>query len=94
MSIIFGNLTQDFVSFGTAELAYYQDVNNATALEQLNVAGAEFRKSAAADASYLVYIGTSPPLPPSIHSYSSRPRHISLHIYLHGHLGLHWRSKR
>lgn len=60
MSILFGNLTQDFVSFGTAENAYFQDVNNATAVQQLNAAAAQFRKNSAADASYLVCIGMSP----------------------------------
>ncbi|KAG6377083.1 P-loop containing nucleoside triphosphate hydrolase protein [Boletus reticuloceps] len=57
MSLIFGRLTQDFVSFGTAEAAYYQQTNNATALQELQVAAAQFRSTAALDASYLVYIG-------------------------------------
>ncbi|KAF8133779.1 ste6-like protein [Boletus edulis] len=57
MSLIFGRLTQDFVSFGTAEAAYYQQINNATALQELEAAAAQFRSTAALDASYLVYIG-------------------------------------
>ena len=60
MSFLFGNLTQQFVSFGSAEAQYFQDVNNITALQELEVAAADFRSAAALDASYLVYIGTSP----------------------------------
>ena len=61
MSLLFGNLTQDFVSFGLAENAYMQDVNNATALQQLELSAAQFRHSASSDALYLVCLGTSPP---------------------------------
>lgn len=67
MSLLFGNLTQDFVSFGAAEIAYFEDVNNATALQQLDVAAAQFRSSAASDSVYLVCLGASP-LPPSVYS--------------------------
>ncbi|KAH0832051.1 ste6-like protein [Lanmaoa asiatica] len=42
MSLLFGNLTQDFVTFGFAENSYFQNVNNATALQQLQIAAAEF----------------------------------------------------
>lgn len=56
MSLLFGNLTQDFIEFqGVA--AYAQDPNNATAQAQLPIAQASFRHTAALDASYLVYIG-------------------------------------
>ncbi|KAH7885321.1 P-loop containing nucleoside triphosphate hydrolase protein [Phlebopus sp. FC_14] len=60
MSLLFGNLTQDFVSFGTAEQIYFQAVaagnanQTAEALQALEAAAAEFRHSAAADASYLL----------------------------------------
>ncbi|KIJ64522.1 hypothetical protein HYDPIDRAFT_89952 [Hydnomerulius pinastri MD-312] len=63
MSLLFGNLTQDFVSFGNAELSYFADLQegNATktaaALQTLQSAAVGFRHSAAEDASYLVYIG-------------------------------------
>jgi len=63
MSLLFGNLTQQFVSFGSAEVAYSMDPNNATVVQQLQAAAADFRSSSAVDASYLVYIGTSPFLP-------------------------------
>ncbi|KAF9242529.1 ste6-like protein [Melanogaster broomeanus] len=63
MSLLFGNLTQDFVVFGSAQLTYYQELQtgNATAIttaqQALDAAAAEFRQSAAANASYLVYMG-------------------------------------
>jgi ATP-binding cassette subfamily B (MDR/TAP) protein 1 len=55
MSLLFGNLTQDFVSFGTT-LAQVK-VGNATAQAELPARAAEFRHTSAKDASYLVYIG-------------------------------------
>lgn len=55
MSLLFGNLTQDFVNFGeTLELS---KAGNATATAALPAAAAHFRHTAANDASYLVYIG-------------------------------------
>ena len=54
MSIIFGNLTQDFVTFGTA----LQGVSDGTATEaDVQAAAAGFRHSASHDALILVYIG-------------------------------------
>ncbi|EGO23855.1 hypothetical protein SERLADRAFT_450147 [Serpula lacrymans var. lacrymans S7.9] len=63
MSLLFGRLTEDFVSFATDTINF----NNATASgnqtqiiqaqQILDVEGASFRRNAAADASYLVYIG-------------------------------------
>ncbi|KAG2346722.1 P-loop containing nucleoside triphosphate hydrolase protein [Suillus weaverae] len=63
MTLIFGNLTQDFVTFGLAENEYYQSLQSgdANAAEQaqaaLDAAASWFRHSAGLDASYLVYIG-------------------------------------
>ncbi|KAF9242528.1 P-loop containing nucleoside triphosphate hydrolase protein [Melanogaster broomeanus] len=63
MSLLFGNLTQDFVDFGDAQLTYYEELQtgNATAIaaaqQALDAAAAGFRRNAAADASYLVYMG-------------------------------------
>jgi len=57
MSLLFGNLTESFVSFGlTLEQA---KAGNAEAQALLPVAAAHFRHSAASDASYLVGIGES-----------------------------------
>ena len=57
MSLLFGRLTQDFVSFGTVMLQAQQ--GDATAQSQLPAAAAAFKRSAALNASYLVYIGKS-----------------------------------
>jgi ATP-binding cassette subfamily B (MDR/TAP) protein 1 len=63
MSLMFGNLTQDFVSFSLAETTYYSalqtgDPNNIAQAQQiLNTDAASFRTTAALDASYLTYIG-------------------------------------
>lgn len=97
MSLLFGNLTQDFIEFqGVA--AYAADPNNATAQALLPIAQASFRHTAALDASYLVYIG--PSLSPIAEAFSShrflfspyRYRDVHVHIYLHVYLGLHRRS--
>lgn len=54
MSIIFGNLTEDFVKFGIA----IQGVSNGTTTEaDVQSAAAGFRHSASHDALILVYIG-------------------------------------
>ncbi|KIK26702.1 hypothetical protein PISMIDRAFT_8742, partial [Pisolithus microcarpus 441] len=63
MTLVFGRLVQDFVSFATA-LDLYQSAEssgNATAisstLQNFDAAASEFRTGAAQDASYLTYIG-------------------------------------
>lgn len=65
MTLVFGRLTQDFVTFSNVALVYYgaQQSGNATAIsvaqEDLNSAAIQFRRGAALDASYLSYIGIS-----------------------------------
>ncbi|PSR94662.1 hypothetical protein PHLCEN_2v4394 [Hermanssonia centrifuga] len=55
MSLLFGNLVQAFVTFGTVlALAQMGDTN---AQEELPIAAARFRHVSALDASYLVYMG-------------------------------------
>ena len=60
MTLLFGNLTQDFVNFGVA----LNKVKNGApgAAEQVSAAAAAFRHSAALNATYLTYIGRSPPI--------------------------------
>ena len=55
MSLLFGNLTNAFVDFGTttAEAA----AGNQTAKDALPASASHFKHTAANDASYLVYIG-------------------------------------
>ncbi|KAF8158097.1 P-loop containing nucleoside triphosphate hydrolase protein [Crassisporium funariophilum] len=55
MSLLFGNLTQDFVNFGTAIANAQAGVPGAA--ESIPAAAANFRRSASLSASYLVYIG-------------------------------------
>ncbi|KAG2121897.1 P-loop containing nucleoside triphosphate hydrolase protein [Suillus clintonianus] len=63
MTFIFGNLTQDFVTFGLVENEYYQSLqsNDPNVIEQaqaaLNAAASAFRHNAGLDASYLTYLG-------------------------------------
>jgi ATP-binding cassette subfamily B (MDR/TAP) protein 1 len=54
MSLIFGNLTQDFVNFGS--IIHLHSIGQATAA-QVAQAAAQLRSTAAKDASYLVCIG-------------------------------------
>lgn len=56
MSLLFGRLTQDFVNFGMI-VQQLNGPNGTEAQQQLPIAAAAFRRSAALDASYLVYIG-------------------------------------
>jgi hypothetical protein len=55
MSLLFGNLTQDFVTFGMT--LSEAKIGNATAAAQLPAAAAEFRHTTYKDAASLVYIG-------------------------------------
>ncbi|KAG1751165.1 P-loop containing nucleoside triphosphate hydrolase protein [Suillus lakei] len=63
MSLLFGNLTQDFVSFSLAESDYTASLQSGdpTAIAQaqqiLDAAAVGFRMNSALDASYLTYIG-------------------------------------
>ena len=55
MSLLFGRLTQNFVTFGT--VLNESNAGNTTAQALLPDAAAGFRSAAALNASYLVYIG-------------------------------------
>ncbi|KAF8833816.1 hypothetical protein BDN67DRAFT_985772, partial [Paxillus ammoniavirescens] len=63
MTLLFGNLTQDFVLFATAELKHVQETQSgdaaatAVARQALDAAAAALRHNAAVSASYLVCIG-------------------------------------
>jgi len=55
MTLLFGNLTQDFVNF---QIVIDQaNTGNPTATQELPIAAEHFRHTAAKDASYLVFIG-------------------------------------
>lgn len=55
MSLLFGNLTQDFINFTNAIQAINPSDPQSSA--KVNEAASHFRHVAANDASYLVYIG-------------------------------------
>ncbi|KDQ62305.1 hypothetical protein JAAARDRAFT_54276 [Jaapia argillacea MUCL 33604] len=55
MTLLFGNLTQDFVAFEA--IIYAADGGDAAAQAQVPIAAANFRTTAAHDATYLVCIG-------------------------------------
>jgi ATP-binding cassette, subfamily B (MDR/TAP), member 1 len=59
MSLLFGNLVQQFVNFST--ILAEADAGDAGASDQIPVAAAEFRSAAAQSASELVYIGVLHP---------------------------------
>jgi len=56
MSLLFGNLTQDFVDFTNAIQSITPDDPQSSV--KVNEAASRFRHVAANDASYLTYIGT------------------------------------
>ena len=55
MSLIFGDLTQDFLDFGTA--IQNIDPNDPQTTTKVDEAAKRFRHVAAQDASYLTYLG-------------------------------------
>jgi ATP-binding cassette subfamily B (MDR/TAP) protein 1 len=86
MSLIFGNLTQQFVEFQTI-------LNQAGAgvpgsQEKIPSTAANFRKVAAQDAVYLVCIGVSHPTNSYFLLTTSRHWHVLVHVRLHVHLGM------
>ena len=62
MSLMFGNLTQDFVNFSIAIQSI--DRNDPQSSRLIEEAARNFRHVAAKDASYLTYIGTWIPISP------------------------------
>jgi hypothetical protein len=56
MTLLFGNLTLEFVNFGKA-LQQANQNDNASSAEAVRNAGNLFKKAAAKDATYLVCIG-------------------------------------
>lgn len=98
MSLMFGNLTQDFVTFGTA--VSNLDPNNPETVSKLDQSASQFRHIAAKDASYLTYMGASFITLlrfQIINCYCPCPYRsglVRLHVHLHVHLGLYLRGGR
>ena len=88
MSLLLGNLTQQFVDITVIFIKAKS--GDPEAIKAVPAAAAAFRKTAAKDASYLVYIGAS--LAPLVHgqsltSYAPRCRNTRLHVHLYVCLG-------
>ena len=98
MSLLFGNLTQQFVNFSIVNSRAKAGDPAAIAAVPA-AAAAEFRASASESASKLVYIGAFfSTICPSVKFHSRlcihRSRNIHLHMGLHVYLGLHFGGKR
>lgn len=92
MSLLFGNLTQDFVKFGTTVMQ--ASSGDQDAIDKLPSVAAGFRKTAALDASYLVYIGRLCSLRNlTTNELDVRRRYVRMHISLYVYLGIHRRSQ-
>jgi hypothetical protein len=94
MSLLFGNLTQDFVNFGIA--INNLDPNDPESKTELDQAAEKFRHVAGNDASYLTYIGMSPiTLLLVTNWYCSCPYRrglVRFHVHLHVDMGLYLRG--
>lgn len=87
MSLLFGNLTNAFVDFGTTTIE--AKAGNVTAQNDLPRAASNFKRTAANDASYLVYIGMYRYSRLSLVAHChNRYRHARMHIRLHADLGV------
>ena len=89
MTLLFGNLTQQYVNFNV--ILNKAKSGDPEAIKAIPAAAAAFRSTAAKDAAGLVYIGAS--LAPFIHGQSStiyaRCRNARLHVHLYVCLGPH-----
>ena len=97
MSLLFGNLTQQFVNFSIVNGR--ARAGDPAAIAEVPTAAAAFRASASESASKLVYIGTFfITICPGVKSHSRlciyRTRDTRLHVHLHEYLGSHFRGKR
>jgi hypothetical protein len=89
MSLLFGNLTQDFVEF--AQLIYQSDNNVPGAAEQLSAAAAHFRHEAGMLAIYLVAMGACLDHQSHTHEFNSvlRRGNLPLHVRVHVCVGVY-----
>ena len=90
MTLVFGNLIQGFVTFGT--ILAGAESGNPAALKQFPQAAADFRRSAALSASYLTYLGQATSQVsfgfPCVHTLF-RPRNFRVHVCIHAHMDIH-----
>jgi len=94
MSLLFGNLTQDFVNF---QMVINQaSAGNATAVQEIPIVAERFRRTSAKDATYLVYMGQTLLLDFVVFhpDMSYRCWIVRLYLHLHVSMGIHRRSQR
>jgi len=89
MSLLFGNLTQQFVNF--TQLIYKADSGDPGAADQLPAAAAHFRHEAGMLAVYLVCIGACLDHQSSTLEFNSviRCRNVRLHVLVHVCVGVY-----
>ena len=89
MSLLFGNLTQQFVNF--TQLIYKADTGDSGAADQIPAAAAQFRHQAGLLAIYLVCIGACLDHQSSTLEFNSviRRRNVRLHIRVHVCVGVY-----
>ena len=94
MTLFFGRLTQDFVAFSQALSRADEGIPGAAS--QVATEAANFRHSAALNATYLVYTGELPMscIQTSLLTLCPRNRHLGVHLHLHERLGVYRRSQR
>lgn len=90
MSLLFGNLTQDFVNF--TQIIYKADNNVPGAEDQIPAAAAAFRHAAGRSAIYLVCIGPCFDHQISMLEFNSVIRYwnVLLHVLVHVCVGVYW----
>ena len=89
MSLLFGNLTQQFVNF--TQITYQVDNNVPGAADQLSAAAVHFRHEAAMLAIYLVCMGACLDHQGYTHELNSvlRRRNLPLHVRVHVWVGVY-----
>ena len=90
MSLLFGNLTQEFVNF--TQLLYQADSNVPGAAAQVPAAAAHFRQASGKLATYMVCMGACLDYQSSTFEFNSviRRRNVFLHVRLHVRVGIYW----
>ena len=94
MSLLFGRFTQDFVDFQMT--LFYAQAGDPTAAAKIPQVAANFRHSAAQNATYLVIIGTSMTslFFGGIIECRNRTGRVCLYFCPHVHLDIYRRSQR
>jgi len=93
MTLLFGNLTQQFVDF--TQVILQADNGVPGAADRIPAAAAEFRDSASKLATYLVLLGVCLDYHISTLEFNSiRYRNVLVHLLVHVCVGVYWRNQR